>query len=153
MDLSFLPAVNAGLNAIAGTLLVLGWVVIRRDRQANRALHRRIMTTAFAVSCLFLISYLTHYGWRASVEGGTHTRPSLTGTALTAYFVFLVAHILFAAAVPFLALNQFRLAIQGKFDAHRRWGMITMPVWLYTSVTGVLIFFVLYVWFPPIKDA
>lgn len=148
MDLSFLPAVNAGLNGLATCLLIAGWFAIRKNTPDGKKLHRVLMTAAFATSVVFLASYLTHYYWRASVKGGTHTSPSLTGVALKAYYLFLIVHILFATAVPVLALRQFYLAIKSHWDAHRFWGRITMPIWLYTGVTGVLIYFVLYVWFP-----
>ncbi len=145
LDLSFLPAVNAGLNGLATVLLAVGWVLIRKG---HRKLHRNMMLAAFLVSSLFLACYLTHYAWRAEVKGGTHTRPSLQGLWLNVYYLFLIVHILFATCVPVLAVTQFVLAAKGKFNAHRIVGRITMPIWLYTGVTGVLIYFVLYVWFP-----
>ncbi len=147
LDLSFLPALNATLNGLATVLIVLGLVMIKRGQRDG---HRWCMVGAFTVSVLFLISYLTHYYWRMQTHGGMHTSPNLAGIWRTLYLVFLVVHIVFAAFVPALAIAQIVLAVRGKLAAHRKLGRITVPVWLYTGVTGVLIYFILYWWFPPV---
>jgi len=133
------PAVNATLNAIAGVLLVVGWVLIR-CRQARA--HKLCMLTAFAVSIAFLGCYLVYHYYAGSkkFEG--------EGSWKTAYLVMLFSHIVLAALVPFLALATIRQGLQaersGNWPAHRRLGKVTLPIWLYVSVTGVIIYAVLY---------
>lgn len=133
-----LATANAVLNALAAILLVVGWVLIRRGRVKA---HRTVMIAAFAVSTLFLVSYLTRY----AIEG-TH-RFAGPDAVRPIYLAILATHVPLAAAVPLLALRMFFLAWKGRFDAHRRLGRITLPIWLYVSVTGVLIYFMLYQWF------
>ena len=129
-----LATTNAVLNALATVLLVIGWVAIARG---NWRAHRVAMIAAFAVSAVFLACYLTyHY-----LVG--HVPFKGQGTARTVYFTILISHIVLAVFVPILALRMFFLAWKGRFDAHRRLGRITLPIWLYVSVTGVLVFFML----------
>ena len=134
-----LATVNAVLNAVAALLLVTGWVCIRRG---NVKAHRAAMVAAFAVSCVFLVSYLTRY----AIEG-TH-RFAGPESVKPVYLAILFTHIPLAALVPLLALRMFFLAWKGRFDAHRRLGRITLPIWLYVSVTGVVIYLMVYHWFP-----
>jgi uncharacterized membrane protein YozB (DUF420 family) len=134
-----LPAVNASLNALAAVLLVYGWAAIRRGRV--RA-HRRAMTAAFGVSTLFLACYLSYH----AVVG--HVPFAGRGAARTIYFAILISHILLAVAVPVLAITMFALAWRGRFESHRRLGRIALPIWLYVSVTGVVIYLMLYHLFP-----
>ena len=130
-----LATTNAVLNAVAALLLAAGWVFILRGHW--RA-HRVAMVAAFATSAVFLVSYLT-YHW---LEGSRkYAGPE---SLRAAYYVILVTHVLLAAAVPNLALRMFFLAWKGRWEAHRRLGRITMPVWLYVSVTGVVIYWMLY---------
>jgi uncharacterized membrane protein YozB (DUF420 family) len=133
-----LATTNAVLNALAAILLVAGWVLIRRGRVKA---HRTVMIAAFVVSTLFLVSYLTRY----AIEG-TH-RFAGPDAVRPIYLTILATHVPLAAAVPLLALRMFFLAWKGRFDAHRRLGRITLPIWLYVSVTGVLIYCMLYQWF------
>jgi uncharacterized membrane protein YozB (DUF420 family) len=134
-----LATTNAVLNAIATALIVAGWIFIRRGRW--RA-HRVAMMAAFAVSTVFLVCYLSyHY-----LVG--HVPFAGQGTARTVYFTILVSHILLAVLVPFLAIAMFLLAFRGKWAAHRALGKITMPIWLYVSVTGVVIYLLLYHVYP-----
>ncbi|MFM7206633.1 MAG: DUF420 domain-containing protein [Planctomycetaceae bacterium] len=134
-----LATVNALLNTLATVLLVAGWVFIRRG---NVAAHRAAMVAAFATSAVFLACYLAyHY-----VVGHVSFRGQ--GAVRPVYFAILISHILLAVAVPVLALRMFFLAWKGRFDAHRRLGRITLPIWLYVSVTGVVIYLMLYVLFP-----
>lgn len=134
-----LATLNAVLNSIAAVLLVIGWVTIARgDWKA----HRAAMVAAFVVSAIFLVSYLTYHAIAGSVpfkgQGGVRI----------VYFTILISHVILAAAVPVLALRMFFLAWKGRWDAHRRLGRITLPIWLYVSVTGVVIYLMLYHWFP-----
>ncbi len=134
-----LATVNAVLNASAAVLLVAGWVCIRRGNVRG---HRMAMVAAFVVSSVFLVSYLSRYALE-----GTH-RFAGPDAVRPVYLAILATHVPLAAAVPLLALRMFFLAWRRRFDAHRRLGRITLPIWLYVSVTGVLIYFMLYRWFP-----
>lgn len=130
-----LATTNAVLNGIATLLLVAGWVFIRRgDWRA----HRAAMVAAFTTSAVFLVSYLVYHYLEGSRKyaGPESLRP--------VYYTILLTHVVLAAAVPFLALRMFFLAWRGRWEAHRRLGRITMPVWLYVSVTGVVIYAMLY---------
>ena len=134
-----LATTNAVLNALATVLLIAGWVAIVRG---NWRAHRAAMIAAFAVSAVFLVSYLT-YHWLVG-----HVPFRGQGTARAVYFTILISHIVLAVFVPILALRMFFLAWKGRWDAHRRLGRITMPIWLYVSVTGVVIYAMLYHLFP-----
>lgn len=133
-DLSFMPAVNAGFNALSATFLVLGFVAIRR-RQIS--LHRLCMITAFALSALFLVGYLAYH----SVHGDTKFNG--TGSLRVIYFTVLISHIVLSMVVVPLALTSFYLAFTRSFVRHRRLNRVFLPIWLYVSVTGVLLFFLL----------
>ena len=135
MSFADLPTVNALLNATAATLLVAGFFLIRSGR---RDAHRRAMTAAFACSVLFLASYLVYHFEVGSV------RFQGTGTVRTVYLSILLTHTVLATAVPFLAVATLVLARKERFDAHRRLARVTLPIWLYVSVTGVVIYLMLY---------
>ena len=123
-----LATTNAVLNTIATLLLVAGWVFIRRG---NWRAHRAAMVAAFAVSAIFLACYLTyHY-----LVGHVPFRGQ--GPIRTVYFAILISHILLAVTVPILAIWMFALAFRGRWEAHRRLGRITLPIWLYVSVTEI----------------
>jgi len=130
-----LPSVNAGLNATAAVLLVWGYTLIRRRRIAQ---HRKVMQTAFVVSCLFLVCYLVYHYQVGSV------RFPKTGAIKTLYLAILGTHTLLAAAVPVLAIITLRRAQSARYDAHRRIARWTLPIWLYVSVTGVVVYLMLY---------
>jgi len=130
-----LPTVNALLNGTAATLLVTGFFLIRSGK---REAHRRVMTSAFACSILFLVSYLVYHAEVGSV------RFQGTGTVRAVYLSILLTHTVLAAAVPFLAVATIVLARRERFDSHRRLARVTLPVWLYVSVTGVVIYLMLY---------
>jgi uncharacterized membrane protein YozB (DUF420 family) len=132
---SLLPSVNAVLNATAAVLLVWGYTLIRRKRIET---HRRVMQTAFAVSCLFLVCYLVYH-----FQVG-HVVFQKTGTIRTVYLSLLASHTVLAAAVPVLAIITLRRGLAAKFDRHRRIARWTLPVWLYVSVTGVVVYLMLY---------
>jgi uncharacterized membrane protein YozB (DUF420 family) len=141
VDLSFLPLVNATLNGIAFVLLCVGMIFIK---QKKIEAHKKCMIAAFAMSCLFLVSYLTHYGWRASVKGGVHTKFEAGGFLGAIYYPMLISHILLAMVVPVLAIISIRRGLRRDDAAHRRISKITLPIWLYVSITGVLIYIMLY---------
>jgi len=135
----WLPTVNAALNSLATLLLAAGWIFIRRG---NWRAHRAAMIAAFAVSTLFLVCYLTYH----ALVG--HVPFTGQGTVRLVYFAILLTHILLAVTVPVLAIAMFALAARGRWEAHRRLGKITMPIWLYVSVTGVVIYLMLYHFYP-----
>ncbi len=130
-----LPTASALLNASSAALLVTGWLLIRAGR---REAHRRVMTSALACSTLFLVSYLVYHAGVGSV------RFRGTGAVRTVYLSILLTHTVLAAVVPFLALVTLVLARKGRFETHRRLGRVALPVWLYVSVTGVVIYLMLY---------
>jgi putative membrane protein len=134
-----LATLNAVLNSIAAVLLVIGWVTIARG---NWKAHRAAMVAAFAVSAIFLVSYLTYH----AIAGSVPFRGQ--GPVRIVYFAILISHVILAAAVPLLALRMFFLAWKQRWEAHRRLGRITLPIWLYVSVTGVVIYAMLYHLFP-----
>jgi uncharacterized membrane protein YozB (DUF420 family) len=135
LDWSVLPTVNASLNGIAGILLIVGWIFIRRRRW--RA-HRNCMLAAFACSVLFLISYLTYHAQVGSV------RFTGQGAVRTVYFAILLTHTVLAAAVPFLAVVTLTRGLRRRLDRHVRIARYTLPIWLYVSVTGVIVYLMLY---------
>ena len=137
MDLSFLPGVNAVLNATAAVLLVAG----RRLARAHRVdAHRRVMVAAFAVSTLFLALYLAHKVSR----GFVNTEFNVSGVAHVAYLVMLASHVVLAMSVPVLAIALITLGVRGRIERHRRLARVAWPIWMYVSVTGVLIYVLLY---------
>lgn len=135
MELQDLPALNAVLNAMAAALLVCGFALIRRGKK--RA-HQRVMIAAFAVSCAFLASYVTYHSLAGTV------RFQGTGAIRTVYLAILATHTVLAAAVPPLAIVTLSRALRGRFDRHRRIARWTLPVWLYVSLTGVVVYWMLY---------
>jgi len=130
-----LPTVNAALNLAAALLLVWGYWLIRHRRiQA----HRRVMKSAFAVSCVFLVCYLVYHAQAGSKHFGH------TGALRTLYLTILATHTVLAAAVPVLAILTLRRGLAQRVDAHRRIARWTLPIWLYVSVTGVVVYAMLY---------
>lgn len=135
MDLSILPTLNAGLNALTGILLLIGYYFILRG---NRSMHKRIMLSAFSVSILFLVSYLYYHAHVGSIpfKGTGITRPI--------YFSILISHsILATIIVPMAVVTLFR-GLSSRFDKHKKLARWTLPVWLYVSVTGVAVYMMLY---------
>ena len=135
MTVRDLPTLNAGLNATSAALLVLGWFMIRAGR---RDAHRRAMTAAFVCSALFLVSYLAYHAQVGSV------RFRGTGAVRTVYLGILLTHTVLATAVAPLAVTAFVLARKGRFTTHKKLARWTLPVWLYVSVTGVVVYVMLY---------
>jgi uncharacterized membrane protein YozB (DUF420 family) len=146
-DVMVLPAVNATLNAIATVLLVIGFIHIRNGRM--RA-HRTTMIAAFATSVLFLVSYVTYH----AIRQGLSTPFAGEGIIRPIYYFILVTHIILAAAVPVLAIITLKRGLAERFVHHRRIARWTLPIWLYVSVTGVIVYFMLYQWYPgPVETA
>lgn len=133
-DLSFMPGVNAALNASSATLLVLGLAAIRRGR---RELHKRLMVSAFAASAVFLVGYvLYHYA-----HGDTQYQGE--GAIRIVYFAVLITHVLLSIVMLPMILTTFYLAARERFATHKKLARWTLPIWLYVSVTGVVIYFML----------
>jgi len=130
-----LPSLNATLNALAASLLITGFLLIRRRRIKA---HRCAMMAAFGCSVLFLISYLVYHAHAGSV------RFPGQGAVRTLYLAILVTHTVLAAVVPVLASITLVRALRSRFPAHRRIARWTFPIWLYVSVTGVVIYWMLY---------
>ncbi len=135
-----LPAVNATLNGIAALMLVVGWLLIKSGRQ--RA-HKNTMLSAFGVSAVFLVCYLVYHIQVGHVEflGPSRVR--------TLYLAILFSHIVLAATVPVLALITIYLGLKDRRARHRQFARWTFPIWLYVSVTGVVIYVMLYHLYPP----
>jgi uncharacterized membrane protein YozB (DUF420 family) len=140
-----LPAVNAGLNSLSALLLGLGYFYIRRGDQAT---HRRCMIGAFIVSALFLISYLAYHTYVAYHLGRGPTVFREPAWFRPIYLGILLTHTVLAMVVVPLALVTLFRGLKGKFDRHKRIARWTWPIWMYVSVTGVLIYLLLYQIFP-----
>ena len=134
-EVTALPGVNATLNAVSAVLLIVGYVFIRRRQIAA---HRACMLTALGCSVLFLTSYL-YYHWQV---GSVHFQG--TGAIRNLYLTILTTHTALAAAVPFLAVITVTLAFRQRFDRHKKIARWTLPIWLYVSVTGVVVYWMLY---------
>jgi uncharacterized membrane protein YozB (DUF420 family) len=134
-SVSDLPLVNASLNAIATVLLIFGYVCIRRRRIAA---HRAAMVAAFATSVLFLISYLIYHA-----HAGSRPFPG-QGNIRVIYFVILITHIVLAATIPPLAGVTLWRAYRRRFDRHMKIARWTLPLWLYVSITGIVVYWMLY---------
>jgi putative membrane protein len=139
LDVTGLPRLNATLNAISAGLLVAGWVCIRRRRVTA---HIACMLGAFAVSTLFLLSYVTYHYYAGSrpFTGQGWIRP--------VYFLLLLSHIVLAAVIVPFVLTTLHRAIRADFTRHRRLARLTLPLWLYVSITGVLVYLLLYRLYP-----
>jgi putative membrane protein len=135
ISISDLPTLNAALNVISTVLLTAGYLFIRQRRQFA---HRNCMIAAFVVSAMFLVSYLT-YHYHA---GSKHF--TVQGWIRPVYFTILISHIILAFTILPLALRTLYLAWRKRFAQHRRIARLTLPVWLYVSVTGVIIYWMLY---------
>ena len=135
IDYTLLPAVNASLNAISSVFLTAGWLFIRQ-RQIDR--HRLCMLSAFTTSALFLTSYVVYHLNVGSVPFTGQ------GAIRVVYFGILITHVVLAAAILPLALITLSRALSRRFDRHRKIARWTLPIWLYVSVTGVVIYVMLY---------
>lgn len=139
LDVASLPALNAALNATAAVLLAVGLGLVKRRRFTA---HKVCMLSAFAVSMLFLVSYLVYHAHVGSVR--------FTGTGLVRplYFGVLVTHTILAALVPFLAVVTLTFGLRARYARHVRIAKWTLPIWLYVSVTGVIVYLMLYRLYP-----
>jgi uncharacterized membrane protein YozB (DUF420 family) len=135
MDVRDLPALNASLNATAAALLITGYRLIRQGR---REAHGRVMLAAFSVSALFLVSYLVYHFQIGSVKF------QKTGPIRAVYLTILLTHTVLATGLPILAIVTIRRAWLGGFASHARLARYTLPIWLYVSVTGVIVYWMLY---------
>lgn len=133
-SLTFLPAVNASLNATTTAFLLRGWFAIR---SGNRALHAFCQKTAFVFSAVFLVCYIVYH----SVHGDSRFLGQ--GPIRPVYFFILISHIVLSIVALPMVLATFFFALTARFDTHRRLARITFPIWLYVSITGVLIFAIL----------
>jgi uncharacterized membrane protein YozB (DUF420 family) len=139
MTISSLPALNATLNATSAVLLLLGYRAVKRQKIER---HRRLMVSAACVSAAFLVSYLVYHAHVGSV------RFTATGVPRTVYFTILITHTILAAAIVPLVLRTLYLGLRRRDDRHRRIARWTFPLWLYVSVTGVVIYLMLYRIYP-----
>jgi len=139
-----LATVNAALNATATVLLIVGYILIRRHRETA---HKRTMLAAFGVSIAFLTSYLAYHIWPVGAKavpfGGT-------GPVRSLYYTILISHIILAALVPFLAVVTIYYALADRRGKHNRLARWTLPIWLYVSITGVVIYWMLYHLYPAV---
>lgn len=143
MNITDLPALNAGLNATATVLLLAGFALVKSGRKIA---HRNCMAAAFAVSCVFLSTYVLH----KILVRGVHTPFGGGGFWKTFYYGMLASHVVLAMIIVPLILVTMTHAIRARYEMHRAWARWTFPLWLYVSVTGVLVYFMLYQWFPKI---
>ncbi len=149
----WLPAVNASLNGVATVLLVRGW---RQIHRGQRVAHKRTMLAAFGVSVAFLACYLTYHFALQHFTGSGSKKFEGVGLIRPIYFMILISHIVLAGFVPFLAGAAIwlglkadkaeRLGQTADWSRHRKVAKVTFPVWLYVSITGVVIYFLAYHW-------
>ena len=135
MTLHDLPALNAALNGLSGVLLVIGWLLIRTRRVAS---HRAFMIAAFVTSTVFLVSYVIYHAQVGSV------RFMREGLVRQVYYTVLITHVTLAATVPVLAIITLWRGLSGRFARHRAIARWTFPIWMYVSITGVLVYVLLY---------
>jgi uncharacterized membrane protein YozB (DUF420 family) len=152
MTVQDIPALNAALNATATILISFGFVQIKAAQRANDPAqkaagirrHRALMLAAGTVSAVFLVGYVSH----KILVRGVHTPFGGAGAIAKVYYVMLISHILLAISIAYLVPRTFLLAIRGNYERHKAWARWTYPIWYYVSVTGVLVYFFLYKWWP-----
>ncbi len=146
MDLLHIfPHLNASLNGLSGLFLLTGFVFILKRRVHA---HRFCMLAASSISALFLISYVTHHAIRTYYFGLGPTKFTGEGLIRPVYFTILTSHTILAAVVAPFVIMTLRRALKGRFDAHRNLARLVFPVWLYVSVTGVVVYLLLYQFYP-----
>lgn len=138
MTVQDLPTLNATLNSIAAVLLMSGFIAIKKG---NKELHKKLMVSALLVSAAFLTSYLIYHYHVPSKKF-----PDL-GWIKTVYLVILIPHIILAAVMVPMILKTFWHAFRGEWEKHKKIAKITFPIWMYVSVTGVIVYLMLYRWF------
>jgi len=141
MTVHDIPALNATLNGIATVLITAGFILIKTGRKEA---HRKVMLTAAVVSALFLVGYVTH----KVLIRGVHTPFGGAGPIRVVYYTMLISHIILAISIAYLVPRTFLFAIRGDFARHKAWAKWVFPIWYYVSVTGVLVYFSLYQWWP-----
>jgi putative membrane protein len=141
MTVTDIPPLNAALNATATVLITFGFFYIKRGMREE---HRACMLSAAVVSALFLVGYLTYH----TLRRGFHTPFGGEGAIRAVYMTILWTHIPLAGLIAFLVPRTFLFAIKGDYVSHKKWAKFTFPIWYYVSVTGVLVYFFLYVWWP-----
>lgn len=141
MTVHDIPALNATLNGIATVLITTGFILVKRGQLE---MHRKVMITAMVVSAVFLVGYVTH---KALIHG-VHTPFGGVGAIRTVYYTMLISHIILAISIAYLVPRTFWFAIQGNIVRHKAWAKWTFPIWFYVSITGVLVYFFLYRWWP-----
>ena len=134
----YLPHVNATLNGIAAILLIVGYLLIKRG---NVTAHKRTMLSCFAVSAIFLVSYVTYH---IGIGGSRKFPTSAPQVVRTIYLSILATHAFLAIFVPFLAMITIYLGLKDRRASHRKWARWTFPIWLYVSITGVVVYWMLY---------
>lgn len=144
MSVSDLPAVNATLNSLCTLLLLAGWWFIKHERKVQ---HIACMVSALVVSAAFLACYVFYHYHVGSVKF------TAQGIVRPVYFFILITHVTLAVAIVPLVLITIIPALRARFDRHRKWARITLPLWLYVSITGVIVYLMLYVWFPSAESA
>ncbi|HEY4990386.1 MAG TPA: DUF420 domain-containing protein [Opitutaceae bacterium] len=141
MTVHDIPPIEAVLNATATVLITAGFLFIRRK---NVVAHRACMLSAAVASALFLVFYVTYH----AMMHGLHTHFGGTGAIRWVYLTILWTHIPLAGLIAFLVPRTFLFALKGNFERHRAWARVTFPIWYYVSVTGVLVYLFLYIWWP-----
>lgn len=136
-----IPPINACLNGLSTLLIGSGFVLIKNGKVEA---HRRCMLTAAGTSALFLVGYVTYHVLRR----GHPTPFGGVGFIRPVYFTMLISHIILAFVIVYLVPRTFALALSGQFLRHRAWARFTFPIWFYVSITGVLVYFFLYQWWP-----
>jgi uncharacterized membrane protein YozB (DUF420 family) len=139
MDYSMFPPINASLNGLSAVLLLTGYWFIKHGR---RDIHRMFMSTAFITSIVFLACYLTYHFHAHIVHFGGQ------GWIRYVYFFILTTHTILACIVPVLAIITITRALKGDFERHKKIAKITFPIWLYVSVTGVVVYVMLFPYYP-----
>ena len=143
IEITDMPAINAGLNATSAALLTAGYILIRQRRVTA---HKTCMLSAFATSTLFLICYLAYHIGRQRLTGSAHVEFRGEGAVRGVYLTILLSHVLLAFTVLPLSLTTLVRAYKQQFDRHRRIARWTLPIWFYVSVTGVVVYWLLYQW-------
>ena len=145
MNVFDLPPVNATLNGLSTCFIAVGWIAIRRDQKRT---HITCMITALVCSTVFLACYLTYHLGLLSAVGEGCVRFTTGGWVRPFYYVILITHLILAFTILPLVIITMIPVLRAQFDRHRRMGRFTMPIWLYVSVSGVIVYFMLYQWFP-----
>jgi uncharacterized membrane protein YozB (DUF420 family) len=136
-----LPHVNAALNGLTTLLLIVGWLLIK---QRHERAHRNVMLSAFGTSVIFLVCYLTYHYF-----AGSKKFPETYGSFIRyTYLAILLTHVVLAAAVPVLAIGTIYHGLREQRKQHLQWAKITFPIWLYVSITGLVVYGMLYILFP-----